>query len=275
MTLSIGRRTATTDASGRFLLTRVRPGEQELEIDGASASTPESTYGRFEAPASIRAGRTTVLHYTVWMPKLDTDHAVRIDSPTTRRVVVASPLIPGLRLVIPQGSEIRDVEGDVVEEITITPIPIDRTPYPLFTNPTMYFTIQPEGAEILPTGARLIYPNYQGLSPGRRVPFMIHEADEGGWEPYGHGTVSRDGRRIVPSRYARLKKLTGSGNPVNAWIPAIFDILEALFGDPVDAATGLFDYEKTDFVLPGPMPIRRSCSSGDASSPRGASIPRM
>jgi hypothetical protein len=160
VTLGIGRRTATTDATGQFLLTRVRPGDQELEIDGTTASTAESTYGRFEAPVSVKRGRTTALDFTIWMPKLDTAHAVHVDSPTTREVVVTSSLIPGLELVIPKGSVIRDVDGDVVNEITITPIPIDRTPYPLFTNPTMYFTIQPEGAEISPNGAKLIYPNY-------------------------------------------------------------------------------------------------------------------
>jgi hypothetical protein len=31
--------------------------------------------------------------------------------------------------------------------------------------------------------------------------------------------------------------------------------LGSSFGDPVDAATGLFSYQKTDLVQPGPMPI--------------------
>jgi RHS repeat-associated protein len=277
VTLRIGARTTTSDPTGRFLLARVHPGDQVLEIDGTTASTAESTYGRFEAPVSLKGGRTTALGFTIWMPKLDTDHAVHVDSPTTREVVVDSPLIPGLKLVIPKGSVIRDEDGDEVDEITITPIPIDRTPYPLFTNPTMYFTIQPEGAEISPYGARLIYPNYQGLPPGRTVPFMIHEADEGGWESYGSGKVSPNGSEIVPSRYARLHQLTGSGNPLNAWIPATLDaacypqsvspsygVAENVAGrtqpvcggdDPVDSSTGLFSHARTDLRLPGPMPI--------------------
>lgn len=255
VTLSIGSQSATTDRTGRFLVSDPPPGDQVLEIEGKTASTAESTYGRFEAPVDLRRGETTTLDYTIWMPKLDTEHAVRIASPTRNQVVVTTPEITGLELVIPRGSSIVDEDGEVVEEITITPIPLDRTPYPLFTNPTMYFTIQPEGAQILPSGAKLIYPNYQGLPPGRQVPFMTHEADEGGWEGYGHGTVSPDGRQILPSPQARLTELTGSGNPFNMFLAWAQDVLGSPFGDPVDAATGLFDYQKTDLAIPGSMPI--------------------
>lgn len=255
VTLGVGVRSTTTDGTGRFLLTRVRPGDQELEIDGTTASTAESTYGRFAASVSLKRGRTTALDFTIWMPKLDTAHAVHIDSPTTRQTVVTSPLVPGLKLVIPKGSVIRDEDGNVVDEVTITPIPTDRTPYPLFAQPTMYFTLQPDGAEILPGGARIIYPNYTALPARSKHPFMVYEPDEGGWETYGYGKVTNDGRSIVPERGVRLEKLTGAA-AVNAWIPAALDVQGNDFGDPVDASTGLFDYEKTDFVLPGPMPIR-------------------
>ena len=220
VTISIGDKTTATDVTGRFALTEVPAGLQVLEVQGETASTPDATYGRFELPVTVRGGRTTSLGNPIWMPKLDTAHAVHIQSPTRTETVVTSPLIPGLELVIPAGSTITDEDGQLVEEISITPIPIDRPPYPLFTNATMYFTIQPEGAEILPSGAKLIYPNYQGLTPGRTVPFVTHEADEGGWEQYGYGTVSRDGSRIVPSPDARLHKLKGSGNPLNARDPS-------------------------------------------------------
>jgi RHS repeat-associated protein len=259
VTVSIDQETTTTDVTGRFALTGVPVGLQVLEVEGETASGPDATYGRFELSVTIRGGQTTSLGNPIWMPKLDTEHAVQIQSPTTTETIVTSPLVPGLELVIPAGSTITDEDGQPVEEISITPIPIDRPPYPLFTNPTMYFTIQPEGAEILPSGAKLIYPNYQGLTPGRTVPFVTHEADEGGWEQYGYGTVSRDGRTIVPSPDARLRKLTGSGNPFNAFIAAIKQLLNSIkdivSGDPVDPATGLFAYSKTDLVLPGPMPI--------------------
>ena len=255
VTVWIGEQSTTTDVTGRFVLTGVPRGAQVLEVEGETASTPQATYGRFELPVTVQPGRTTSLGNPIWMPKLDTAHAVQIQSPTRTETVVSSPLVPGLELVIPAGSTITDEDGEPVEEISITPIPIDRPPYPLFTNATMYFTIQPEGAEISPSGAKLIYPNYQGLPPGRTVSFVTHEADEGGWEQYGTGTVSADGRSILPSPDARLHKLTGSGNPLNAWGSALATIFGSFFGDPVDAASGLFAYQKTDLALPGPMPI--------------------
>lgn len=255
VTLRVGNATATSDQTGRFLLAGIASGENELEIDARTASTPEATYGMFHAAVRARAGRTTVLGYTIWMPKLDMAHTVRIASPTRQRVVIRSPLIPGLRVVIPKGSVVRDADGKIVHRVSITPIPIDRPPYPLFSHATMYFTLQPDGAEILPRGGRIVYPNYSALPAGSRHPLVIYEANEGGWEGYGYGRVTRDGRSIVPERGVRLRRLTGAG-AVNAWIPAALDVLGNLFGDPVDASTGLFDYEKTDFVLPGPMPIR-------------------
>jgi RHS repeat-associated protein len=44
-------------------------------------------------------------------------------------------------------------------------------------------------------------------------------------------------------------------NAFLGWIQDILGALGGMFGDPVDAATGLFDYQKTDLRLPGPMPI--------------------
>jgi RHS repeat-associated protein len=255
VTIRLGDAATITDGTGRFLLAGIGGGPQELEIDGRTASTSESTYGVFHAAVKVRAGRSTDLGYTMWMPKLDTSHTVRLASPTRRRVVVRSPLLPGLRLVIPKGSVIKDEDGKIVRQISITPVPLDRPPYPLFAQPTMYFTLQPDGAEILPRGGRIIYPNYTALPAGSKHPLAVYEADEGGWEAYGNGRVTNDGRSIVPARRVRLKKLTGHGVPGNAWVAALLDVFGNMFGDPVDASTGLFDYEKTDFVLPGPMPI--------------------
>lgn len=256
VTMSLGNASTTTDETGRFLLSGIPAGSLELEIDGRTASTAESTYGGFHAAVKVQAGRTNVLGYTTWMPKLDLVHALHVASPTRRRIVVRSPFMPGLMVVIPKGTVIRDEDGNTVHQISLTPIPVDRPPYPLFANPLMYFTLQPDGAEILPGGARIIYPNYAALPAGTKHPLFVYEPDEGGWESYGYGRVTNDGRRIVPGPGARLEKFTGTAVPVNAWVPAALDAQGNDFGDPVDASTGLFDYEKTDFVLPGPMPIQ-------------------
>ncbi|HET9261880.1 MAG TPA: hypothetical protein VFO14_02445 [Vicinamibacterales bacterium] len=85
--LAIGEHEPRTDRTGRFLLLLpgVSAGRHELEIDGRTASRGIRTYGFFEYGLAIAPGRTTVLPFTIWMPRLDTAHAVAIPSPTTRR----------------------------------------------------------------------------------------------------------------------------------------------------------------------------------------------
>jgi len=91
-------------------------------------------------------------------------------------------------------------DGEPVTEVSITPIPIDRTPYPLpdYVEIPVYFTIQPGGAYIERTkSARLVYPNYSYLEPGSRHPFLAVR-------PRGQGLVHlrlRVGhRRWAPGR---------------------------------------------------------------------------
>jgi hypothetical protein len=156
VTLEIDGTSVETDRSGRFLLTNVPGGWHELVIDGRSASRGRRRFGRFEYGLTIVAGRTNVLPFTIWMPVLDTARAVRIPSPTTREVVVTTPLIPGLELHIPPGTTITDEDGKVVREVSITPIPVDRPPFPLpnGVQVPIYFTIQPGGAYVHVGGAR-------------------------------------------------------------------------------------------------------------------------
>jgi hypothetical protein len=82
VTLRVDSYSTRTDRTGRFLLEM--PGasssNRELVIDGRTANRPRATFGLFEVQATPSAGQTTALAYTVWMPKIDTVHAVRIAS---------------------------------------------------------------------------------------------------------------------------------------------------------------------------------------------------
>src|SRR5215510_12938341 len=104
VTLRVGDQTARTDETGRFLLISVSPGHRELLIDGRTASRPGQVYGVFEVGIDVRAGRTNVLPFTIWMPEIDTENAVPIPSPTSDEVVVTTPHIPGCELHLPPGT---------------------------------------------------------------------------------------------------------------------------------------------------------------------------
>jgi hypothetical protein len=265
VTLAIDGDSATTDENGQFLLrlTTAGAGRHELEIDGSTANRGGRTYGFFEYGMTVAPGVTTTLPFTIWMPRLDRAHRVRIPVPTTREVVVTTPLIPGLELRIPPGTVIRDHDGAPVSELSITPIPVDRPPFPLARNVDVpiYFTIQPGNAYLYstrggPQRAPLVYPNYSRANPGQLAQFWVYDPEEIGWHVYSAGQVTRDGRQVVPDPGAGIYEFSGammspgmspaSSGPKPWWWP---------FGDPVDPATGLFVLEKTDLYLPDVQPI--------------------
>lgn len=145
VTLEVGNTKALTDRTGRFLISGMHAGTLKLDIIGSSANHDGRTFGLFEVGISIKRSITNVLLFTIWMPVLDTTHAITIAAPTTQETVATNPLMPGLELHIPSGTVIRGVDGNLIKTITITPVPLDRPPFPLpaGVNVPIYFTVQP------------------------------------------------------------------------------------------------------------------------------------
>jgi RHS repeat-associated protein len=274
VTLRIADRTARTDDSGRFLLTSVPHGRRALHIDGRTANRPGRVYGLFKGGVEVEEGRTNVLPFTIWMPRLDMTNATTIASPTRGEVVVTHPQMPGLELRLPAGTVIRDTDGRTVTQISITPVPTDRSPFPLppgYDVP-VFFTIQPGGARLIPPRARLIYPNYTGERPGARINFWNNDPEEKGWYVYGQGTVSPDGRQIIPDPGVVIYEfsgimISGTGNPPPNG-PGAGCGPDGTDGDPVDLGTGLFVLDKTDLALPDTIPLilRRTYRPGDSNT---------
>jgi RHS repeat-associated protein len=264
VTLTIGNKRVQSDNTGRFLLTDVPAGHQVLGIDGSTANRAGVTYGFFEYGAELKAKVTNTLSFTIWMPVLDTAHAVNIPSPTTKEVVVSNPAIPGLELHLEPGTVIYDRNHKVVKQVTITPIPLDRTPFPLpYVEVPIYFTIQPGGAYIQVNGssdvkgARLFYPNSGQLSAGSVFAFWNYNADHNGWYPYGVGHVNQAGTQIVPDPGVAIYEFSGAMVGSSNAGPDIWALLGDLYaaGEPVNLSTGIYSYDKTDLALPDVLPL--------------------
>jgi RHS repeat-associated protein len=278
VTLQVNNNKILTDQTGRFLLKGVPAGHDLMIIDGASASRAGITYGIFQDGVDVQPGITNVLRYTIWMTPINTQHAISIPSPTTSETVITSPVIPGLELHLPQGTVIRDLKGNIVHQISITPIPVRQPPFPLpkGVEVPIYFTIQPGGAYLDTTvagwtkGATLYYPNWRNAKPGTAFDFWNYDPTGKGWYVYGEGHVSKDGKSVVPDPGVEIYEFTGAmvGSPSVA--PGTFPPSggDSTGGDPVDLATGLFVYNSTDLVLPDFIPIKftRTYRSNDTVS---------
>src|SRR5206468_8894048 len=120
-----------SDGQGRFLLPNVTAGHCALETDGRSASENGNPFGQFFHSVDLVGGITNVLPYTVWLTAIDRAHAARVTSSVNQEQVITTPNIKGLELHLPPNSVIRDANGSVVTEVSITPVPSGRTPYPM------------------------------------------------------------------------------------------------------------------------------------------------
>ena len=272
VTFQVGAFSARSDSTGRFLLTlgNGTSGQCVLVMIGATANTPGKTYGLFQYAMDVQPGITNVLSFTIWMPLLDMAQAVSVPSPTKKDMVIASPLLPGLELLLPAGTVIWDYTWHVARIISITPIPLDRPPFPLpNVRVPIYFTIQPGGSWLQmtnpngPKGAQLIYPNTYHSPPGIVYDFWNYNPMGQGWYVYGLGKVSPDGLHIIPNPGVHIYGFTGAmvgdaNAPVNG--PPACDggahgPTPPFCGDPIDLSTGHFVHRETDLVLPDVIPL--------------------
>jgi len=260
--LSLSGVNTHTDANGEFVLAGVAASEQILVIDGSSADGQGKHYGRFEYRLKVEPG-INALDFTLWMPVLDSQHAVKIPSPTPREVVVTNPDLPGLELHIPAGTVIRDAAGKAVTEVSITPIPADQLPFPMpYADVPIFYTIQPGGAILQSTtgqstGATLVYPNYTTQPAGARFPLFDYDPRGRGWYTYTLGTVSADGKTIVADKDFTIYQFTTSSAASPGDTPP--DTAPHPDGgcalDPVSCADGLFLEGATDLNLTDVMPL--------------------
>lgn len=274
--VSVVDRESTTGADGRFRLIGLPEGTWLLVMDGRAVGS-----GYFDVQVGLHSGANR-LHYQPYLPMLDKQHEIAIDSPTTRDVVLTTPKVPGLEVHIPKGTTITDADGNPVDHLGITPIPVKRTPIPMpqGVQVPVYFTVQPAGGEISGGGTscrrgrecdskvQIYYPNYLDQEPGTQINFWTHEKRAEGWEVYGSGYVNGEGTQVIPSEDTFVDNFDGAMINVPGWLKGLLrGVLEALgaAGDPVDLGTGRFTYSQTDLSLGGNIPIQleRGYSSGD------------
>jgi RHS repeat-associated protein len=271
--VSIGEEIARTDANGWFTLFGVPAGYRELYVDGTTANRGEEEYGQFVVGVQVKGGQLNELPYLMHLPRISQRDKIRIPSPLQQDMVVGHPDIPGLELHIPKGTVIYDRKGRLVTELAIVPTPVNRAPFPVMENHPMAFTVEPGAAQIRglsPTahnGIRVYYPNYDRYTAGTEANFWIYDPREG-WRVYGKGTVSPDGKHIVPERGVALHQtmggmysVPGTNGPTEPGLAPDNSGQcgcsggAATAGDPIDLKTGEFTHAETDIAITDVVPI--------------------
>jgi Domain of unknown function (DUF6531) len=106
-------------------------------------------------------------------------------------------------------------------------------------------------------------PNYVGLPAGSVVNFWNDDPIHGGWQVYGHGKVSANGKQVIADESVGFRQLMSFSfglqlGPTRGAAPNPGPNpggCRVKGGDPVDCATGLFLHTVTDLVVNDVMSI--------------------
>ena len=257
--VKVGALSAITDASGNFLLTAVQTGPQVLLIDGPSALYPAD----LPVSVTITPNVANILSYPVYLHEVSLEYFPLFPGQAT---VIQPPNIPDFSMIIPAGTTIMGWDNQPNTRISVTRVPIDRLPLPPIppdvATPWVYmYNFGKAGGGYPNRPIPIVFPNETDSPPGTRVDLWYYDesptpdVNSNQWKIYGQGTVSEDGRQIVPDPgVGQPKFCCGGGFPAPAR-DAKGPGTDTLVGDPVSASTGMFHLEVTDLVLPGRIPL--------------------
>jgi len=284
VTLRIGDRTAVTDGAGNFVIIDPPTGEQVLLVDGYTANTEDASYpSALPVPVTIVGGENNLLPYKVYLHEVNTKNFTVINN--TQDTIVTDPNIPNYEMLIPAGTVIMGWDGLPNDRISVKPIAIDRLP--IKSPPAgvyakeiyMYYFFKPGGGNpSQPIPVKM--PNTVQANPGARVNLWyydespITDPNSNQWKQFGMGTVSDDGRNIIPDPGVGIPKFCcGASFPSLSEPPDDGDDGPdddddgCDEGDPVDINNGKFKYTENDVINPLPSMIRiqRIYNSGNGT----------
>lgn len=238
-----------------------------------------------EVIGAVRSSHATerlanVLSYAVYLHEVSQNYFPIIPGAQT---VISPPEIPDFTMIIPAGTTITGWDGQPNTKISITPVPVDRIPVipppaDLHVKQTYMFNFGKPGGGYPSRPIPVLAPNDLGGLPGQRADFWYFDEsptpdpNSNQWKKYGEGTISADGRQVIPDPgVGQPKFCCGIFFVVMQQLAALFGFDEQNAGDPILLQTGMLNVQQTDLVLPGRIPIviRRAYHSQDPGTPPG------
>ncbi len=253
--VKLGSLTVQTDSAGNFLFTNPPLGSQVITIDGDTANHDDITYpSAIPVAVNISAGSDNVLPYPIFLHEVKTNFFTQINPLTD--TIVTDPEIPNYEMFIPAGTVITGLDGQPNTKVSVKPVPIDRVPISrppdgvYATEIYMYYFFKPGGGTpSQPIPVKM--PNNFQADPGTRAQLWYYDesftpdANSNQWKPFGMGTVSSDGRNIIPDPGVGIPKFCcgasfAASSPVGGPSPSPPDsgISQGSGGSPGGYSTG-------------------------------------
>lgn len=262
-----------TDSNGNFTLNNLPQMVGTIAVDGQVISTSSVSYPKVIIPVQIVVGKVNKLPYVAYLTANDPAGTSTIPATISQDIKVTNPNNPLLTVTIPAGTTIKRPDGTTVTSVTATPVTPDQTPmpFPVGIAPIQLLSLQPSDA-VLSQPVPVTYPNlYKNALPGDQLPLYRADHETGAYVTYGTGTVSADGKLIVPN----IDPATGKpyGLPAFSWHFAAPPKKNQGAGDPpppagppgscpssengaVDLSSGTEKYNSTDIgVIGGRVPF--------------------
>lgn len=283
--------TTRSDDAGNFALTNLPAsctGPQLVGYDGLTATSPPGKYAGVNIVYSLATGQVTSSPVLVHLPRIDDKETFQVTQNAPVDQTFAYKTIPGLSLTVYRNTTFTLPDGTQPNPFPLVAVqvPVDRLPDSKPPVPTMLLVFivafQPANARASQPVA-VYYPNTINTRPGVNMTLMTLDPTKGAMVPYGTGTVSSDGRTVIPDldpafpgrRYG-IVNFDWHGQmppptPPNETYPNPTDTgggngggtggtcggaaccgdCPPQTGEPIDLATGLHVYSVTDMAVRG------------------------
>jgi hypothetical protein len=210
----------------------------------------------------------------VHLPRIDDKETFLVKQNAANDQSYSYKTVPGLAVTVYKGTTFTMPDGSQPNPFPLAGIqvPIDRLPDVKPPVPTMVMAFivafQPANANASQPVA-VFYPNTLNTAPGVNMTLMTLDPTRGTMVPYGTGTVAADGTQIVPDmnpafpgkRYGIVHfdwhspmpppTPPSQPPPTNPPCPAGMCCLSPTAGKPVQLASGVEMYKKTDITFGG------------------------
>lgn len=259
--------TTVSDTAGNFTLANLPDGcagAQLIRYDGSTVTSPTGEYAGVDLIYNLAANQVTESPVLVHLPRIDNGEIINVVQNHTVDQTFRFSTIPDLSVTVYAGTTLSLKDGSQPDPFPLiaVEVPIDRLPEempPSDEISSFIVAFQPANAQASQPIA-VTFPNTVNTPPGTtNVTLTTLDPTKGVMVPYGTGTVSDDGLKVIPDldpanpgrRYG-LVHFDWHGPAVRQ--PP--DISPKMCGpssnSPIQFSSGIEKLEEIDLAIPAP-----------------------